>query len=399
MEDGPGSQAELIEELDRLRRAVAALEKSQAQSESERERLWQSQTRYEALVELAPDIIYCLDPDGKILFISRAVEALGYELDELLGRPFDLIVHPEDAGRERNRFIERRTGARAVRNIEVRLLTRKHGSRDHWLKDVAVTISARGLWNVPNHEIKRPDRRFLGTLGIARDITERRAIENELQTALQEKEILLLDTHHRVKNNLQLVSSLLSLQFETSKDKRGLDVLRESQDRIEAMALVHDQLYGSGDLVSIDMGRYTRSLVDHLSRSFGTPSVSHEVDAESVSLDLDAAIPCGLILNELWTNAVKYAFPGGRSGIISVSLRPSGPDDIELVVRDDGVGLPEDVDLENADTLGLRLVHLLVRQLKGDVRIDRMGGTTFRIIFPREKEKRPTHVKPEDPDR
>jgi len=399
VQDQRRTKKELIEELERLRRRTAELEESRAPSARAHEALQESQKRYQALVELAPDIIYCLDPEGNILHISRAVEALGYRVDELLGTPFEDIVHPDDRGTERNTFIERRTVARGARDFEVRLLTKNHGRRDHWLRDVAVTIGARGLWTVPDHQIKQPDKRFLGSLGMARDVTERKRAQKQVQTSLQEKEILLREIHHRVKNNLQFVSSLLSLQFETGKDKRGLDVLHESQDRIDSMALVHEQLCESEGLAGINMGEYIRNLVAHLSDSYGTPAISHKVDAEPVPLDLDAAVPCGLILNELWSNAVKHAFPDGRSGVISVGFRPAGQDNVELAVRDNGVGLPEGIDLQNTDSLGLRLVGLLVGQLKAAVELDRTGGTAVKITFPRKKEGRRDRVEPEDPGR
>ena len=400
MQDQRRTKKQLIEELEGLRRRIAEREESQVRAEGVEEALGESHKRYEALIELAPDIVYCLDPEGKILHVSRAVEALGYHIEELVGTPFEEIVHPDDRGTERNTFIERRTAARGARDLEVRLLARGGGHRDHWLRDVAVTINARGMWTVPDHEIKQPEKRFLGTLGIARDTTERKRAEKQLQRSLQEKEILLREIHHRVKNNLQLVSSLLSLQFETSKDKRGLDVLRESQDRIDSMALVHEQLYKSEGLARINMGQYIRNLVAHLSDSHGTPAISHEVDAEAVPLDLDAAIPCGLILNELWSNAVKHAFPDGRSGVISVGFRSAGQENVELVVRDDGVGLPGGMDLQHTDcSLGLKLVGLLVGQLKAAVELETVGGTAVRITFPREKERSGEHARPEDPDR
>ncbi len=204
-----------------------------------------------------------------------------------------------------------------------------------------------------------------------------------LQDSLEEKEVLLREIHHRVKNNMQIITSLLNLQSAYISDKKTVEMFKESQNRIRTMALIHEKLYKSKDLAKIDLKEYLRSLTTDLIQSYGEKvgRITFKVDAEDISLGIDTAIPCGLIINELISNALKYAFPDNRKGEIRVAFhRNKGK--VELIVADNGVGLPENINLESAESLGLRLVSILVRdQLHGTVHLERDGGTEFRIVF------------------
>jgi two-component sensor histidine kinase len=206
-------------------------------------------------------------------------------------------------------------------------------------------------------------------VGVARDITERRRGEEALRTSLREKEVLLKEIHHRVKNNLQVISSLLSLQSEYLKDEAMIKIFKESQNRVKSMALIHEKLYQSANLAEIDFSDYLRELTTQLFRSYsiGTHGVSLNVHAPQVLLAVDRAIPCGIIVNELVTNALKYAFPDSRGGRIDIDLHPVSDDQIRLAVRDNGVGFPADVDFETSDSLGLTLVRMLADQVQGQV--------------------------------
>ncbi len=217
-----------------------------------------------------------------------------------------------------------------------------------------------------------------------REISERKRAEEQLKTSLAEKEVLLKEVHHRVKNNLQVISSLLHLQSKQIKDPETLSIFLESQHRVRSMALVHERLYQSEDLSGVDAAEYFRDLVSYLHRSYGATSgqVSLNVDVAPVSLGIDVAIPCGLIISELISNALKHAFPDGRQGQILVYLRMGQDGRCTLVVSDDGIGLPEDLDLERTESLGLHLVNRLVAQLEGSIDLYRKGGTTHRITFP-----------------
>lgn len=216
-----------------------------------------------------------------------------------------------------------------------------------------------------------------------RDVTERRRTEDQLLLSVQEKEILLKEIHHRVKNNLQVVSSLLNLQSRHATSDAVRDLFRESQIRVRSMALIHEKLYKSKDLARIDFGQYVKSLSEYLYRSYVVNSdlIKLAIDIQDVQLGIDSAIPCGLIINELVSNAVKYAFPGGRRGEIRIRLHPTPDGARELVVADNGIGLPADLDIHQSATLGLQLVNSLVGQLRATLEVTSSGGTEFRLCF------------------
>jgi len=200
---------------------------------------------------------------------------------------------------------------------------------------------------------------------------------------LKEKEVLLKEIHHRVKNNLQIISSLLKLQADRVTDTQTLQILADSQVRVRSMALIHEKLYQSQSLAKIDIGEYVKSLAADLFRSYRHNfSVIHlKVQADEVELDLDRAVTCGLILNELMTNALKYAFPDGRNGTLWVELRANPGRILSLRVADDGVGIPANSEIRNAKSLGLQLVNSLVRQLDGKLELEHSKGTDFRVSF------------------
>jgi PAS domain S-box-containing protein len=224
------------------------------------------------------------------------------------------------------------------------------------------------------------------------DTTDRTVAEEKLAASLQEKEILLKEVHHRVKNNLQVVSSLLNLQSRHIADPRALAAFRACQHQVKSMALLHEKLYQSGDCSRIDFGTYLRTLMEHLFQSFGSRAAQVHclIDAPNVTLSLDTAIPCGLIVNELGSNALKYAFPGRARGEVrlQMSLEPDGL--YHLSFRDDGVGLPKDLDWRKAGSLGLQLVNQLTRQLRGTIEYHNGCGTEFHIAFQDSVPKQPS---------
>ena len=223
-------------------------------------------------------------------------------------------------------------------------------------------------------------------------LDEMRRAEDKIKASLQEKEVLLKEIHHRVKNNLQVIYSLLRLQSAHIKDEHDLEIFKESQNRVMSMAFVHEKLYQSEDLAMIDFAEYTRKLATSLFHSYAAypEIITLEINVEDVFLGIDNAIPCGLIINELVSNCLKHAFPRGKKGKICVALRSDrdlhAGDKFTLTVSDNGIGFPKGLDFRNADTLGLQLVTTLVKQLKGTIELDRDGGTKFKITFaPREK--------------
>jgi len=231
--------------------------------------------------------------------------------------------------------------------------------------------------------LKDEEGNVTGALSTARDITERKMAEERVRASLREKEVLLQEVHHRVKNNLQIVYSLLGLQSDYIKNKQALEVFRESQNRIKSMALIHEKLYQSKNFAEIDLTDYVNSLTTNLfhTHHIKPNAIRMRTDIRNVYLGLETAIPCGLIINELVTNALKYAFPNGNKGFIRVGLRLGSDKKYTLIVSDNGVGLPENVDIHNTKTLGLQLVDSLVEQLEGSIEIDRKKGSSFKIRF------------------
>jgi PAS domain S-box-containing protein len=220
-------------------------------------------------------------------------------------------------------------------------------------------------------------------------ILQQKRGRDQLRSSLDEKEVLLKEIHHRVKNNLQVVSSLLNLQSGYVRDQSDVEMFRESQNRIRSMALIHEKLYQSGNVSLVDFPQYARSLATTLFRSYRSDesNVSLEVDFGDVSLGIDAAVPCGLIINELLSNALKHAFPAGRGGKVTLGLRAQGGM-MRLTVKDDGIGFPRGLDLTRPESLGLQLVNTLVAQIGGVLEVDRSNGTEFRIAFAPTEERR-----------
>jgi two-component sensor histidine kinase len=222
------------------------------------------------------------------------------------------------------------------------------------------------------------------TLREWRHIMERRRVEEQLKISLREKEILLREVYHRVKNNLQLVSSLLSLEAASAEGKSAVDVLGECQGRVRAMALVHERLCQAETLTHIDFGELVRTLGEVLQHSVESPSsgVSFRLDTDPLFLELDRAVPCGLIVNELLSNCFKHAFPDGRGGEVVVTIRASEDGRVIIVVADDGVGIPGDFDAKSSDSLGIRLINALTRQLQATMEINGQKGTRVELSLP-----------------
>lgn len=242
-------------------------------------------------------------------------------------------------------------------------------------------------WAVP---ILGPNQEIQGAISVNQDITERKLAEKQIKASLAEKEILLQEIHHRVKNNLQIISSLLGFQSDTLHDERAIQAFQASRNRIQSMARIHEHLYGSEDLGHIQMASYIRELAQYIRRSYGRSDVRITVAVPDVVLDIEKATPCGLLINELVANAMEHAFsrpdaagPDRPADEVHIALRPR-EDKLELTVGDNGVGLPEDLEIESTQTLGLRLVEMLTRQLRATLEVDRERGkgTTFKVVFP-----------------
>jgi two-component sensor histidine kinase len=222
-------------------------------------------------------------------------------------------------------------------------------------------------------------------LGAVKDITARKLAEEALKASLNEKEVLLKEIHHRVKNNLQIISSLLSLQIERINDSNLLKEFHDYQNRVNTMAIIHEKLYQSENYSNIDFSDYITSLVEELTGNFSLTElpVSHELHLEKVNLTINQAIPCGLIINEVVTNSIKYAFPPDWKGVakITIALYQDSDNTITLQISDNGIGFPNEQYFYNAKTLGLSLIDLLTKQLNGTVMFDGKNGAAYTITF------------------
>jgi PAS domain S-box-containing protein len=299
--------------------------------------------------------------DGHWKRVNPAMTAaLGWSREELLAKSFLDIVHPDDLARS--------IAATADVGAGVPLASFEHRVR---CKDGSYRWIA---WNTAPY----PDEGLMYCVG--RDVTERHAADTALRTSLADRETLLREIHHRIKNNLEVIDSLLQLQARAVPDPRLRAALGDTSNRVHAIAEVHHLLHGSPDLASVSLRSYAEKLAGSLLEIFGDPSerVSITVEGPDLQLDLQRAIPAGLILNELLSNALKHAYPGARAGTVTVALGVDGPD-LELCVQDSGVGLP---DPPPEDSLGLQLVRVLAQQLRGSVTFERRAGTTVCVRFP-----------------
>jgi PAS domain S-box-containing protein len=305
---------------------------------------------------------------------AQAERLFGYRRDELLGRPVEILM-PE---RYRDSHLGHRAAYVAAPTARpmgagFRLSAR---TRDGGEFPVEISLSP----------LETEDETL--TIAGIRDVSERRRAEERLVTSLKEKETLLTEVHHRVKNNLQIVSSLMNLASAPITDPTARGVFRTSRHRIHAMAAIHDRLYRSQSFGRVDAGEYVTSLAGDLLRSYelAPARVALTTDVHHVLLSLDTAIPCGLIVNELVSNALEHAFPPPGRGTIHVGLREAPAGVCIVQVRDDGIGFPDDFDLQQVTSVGLRLVVALARQLGGTVSVQRAPGAEFTIRFPLEQE-------------
>ncbi|MDD8025421.1 MAG: PAS domain-containing protein [Acidobacteriota bacterium] len=323
----------------------------------------------ESIVENIPNMIFVKEAkDLRFIRFNKAGEdLLGVRREDLYGKTDRDFFPEEEAGFFQSKDREVLTKKALVDIPEETIQTRTHGPRTIHTKKIPLLDE----WGEPEY-----------LLGISEDITERKRDEDRLKTSLAEKEVLLREVHHRVMSNLQVITSLLRLQLAATGDESCRAFYRSTYGRIRTIAMVHEKLYASSDLSRIDFGDYVQELAVHLFQfhQVDPRKVRLTTNIEKVSLDVQTAIPCGLILNELIINALLHAFPDGRNGTIEVGLKIPAFGGFELSVADDGVSLPPEIDAASTPTLGLQVVHLLAEQIDGAVEVDRNGGTRIRIV-------------------
>jgi PAS domain S-box-containing protein len=332
-----------------------------------------SEAQFQRIAENAKDIIfrYRLKPAPGIDYLSPAVAQItGYSAEDMTANPelARTLISSEDRD-----VLEKIVKGEIEFGKMMVLRWKNREGRPIWIEQVHIPVfdSQGGLEAIE---------------GIARDITERNAAEEKIKESLKEKEILLKEIHHRVKNNLQVISSLLRLQAAYIRDPKAQDMFLETQNRIRSMALIHEKLYQSSDLEKVHFPDYIKMLAADLFKLYdaNTRHIGLTLDVEDISMDIGEAVPCGLIVNELLSNALKHGFPPGHAGkgMVKIGLCRTKGKELHLVVGDNGVGLPEALDLRSVTSLGLHLVRILAEdQLGGKIKVVRKNGTSFHIVF------------------
>ncbi|MEI6315445.1 MAG: PAS domain S-box protein, partial [Syntrophus sp. (in: bacteria)] len=332
--------------------------------------LLESELKYRLLIEHSSDVVFCVDQNGEYKFVNQVfASTFGKTPDYFLGKTF-WDIYPKEHADHRQAVSSRVFATGESQSVEV-----------------VVPLPDRTLYYIAKaNPVRDETGKVVLNLTHATDITARKQAEESIKESLLEKEVLLSEIHHRVKNNMQVISGLLDLQARSSGNPELTGMLNESQRRIRSMALVHEKLYGSKDFARIDLADYVRTLSNELLQfhKTGPGKIDLIIQTDSlVYVDINKAIPCGLILNELISNVLKHAVPGDGSGKLQITINETKNKEIEIFVRDNGFGLPDDVDINQPRTVGLYLVNGLVRkQLDGQIEVRRDNGTEFRIKFP-----------------
>jgi len=323
------------------------------------------------ILDLADDAIISVDDHQRIILYNQGAERIfGYSVQEVMGQLLNLLLPGRLHQIHRQHIADFKAGHVSARRMGDRseiLGRRKNGTEFPAEASISkVGVEGHNMYTV-----------------ILRDVSQRMAAEEKIRSSLREKEALLKEIHHRVKNNLQVVSSLLGLQSRVLTDEPTRKMFQESQNRIHSMALLHESLYQSNNLSRIDFPDYIRQLANHLFHSYGVAAerIHLRTDLEKLYLNLDAAVPCGLIINELVSNSLKYAFPDGRSGEVRIELHEHEDGMARLVVADNGIGLRSDIDWVTARSLGLRLVRTLAEQLGAKIEVKSQLGTEVQLTF------------------
>jgi PAS domain S-box-containing protein len=329
------------------------------------EALWESEGMASALLDAPTDLVSLVDTNGIIISANEAMaQRFGRPKDDLIGIcGWELV--PPDLARSRRVYFDQVVQSGEPRRFE----DQRQGT---WFDNVFYPVfDTHGKVSM--------------IALIARDITERKRMEEQIQASLREKEVMLGEIHHRVRNNLQVICALLDLQARSTQDEQASEALRETRLRVGSMALVHEQLYRASDLAQIDFAAYLQTLASNLFQAYqmAPGRVTLNLDVDNALLEVDKAIPCGFIVNELVTNALRHAFPVDRDGEneICIAFHRTAAGECELVVRDNGVGLPVDFQFPTRETIGMLLIGAYSRELKATVAWQSDGGTTCRVVF------------------
>ncbi len=348
------------------------------------------------ILDTSPDMVFAKDLKLRTIMCNRAfATAVGKKIEDILGK-----TDIENGWDSELVYGSPEKGIRGFENDDRQVL---NGQIVHNPSDPANVGDEIRIFDTNKLPLYDAQRRIVGVLGVAHDVTDRNNAEEQIKASLKEKNALLMETHHRVKNNMQVLSSLLYFHVGQLKDKQSIKVFKDAQNRIQSMAIIHDILYGSRHLSNIDFDQYVRVLADKLINSFGIcpDKIFFKIDISNVILEINRAVPLGLLVNELLTNSLKHAFPFNEIRVdstnsdheepekergkyeISLSLTPAPYNQTELIFCDNGVGIPKDLDIDTLDSIGLSLIKIIAEgQLKGKVTLDRsVKGVKFQIIF------------------
>lgn len=342
--------------------------------ESIKKTLLLANKKWDRTFNALPDLITIMDTEHRVVKVNQAMaDSMGVSPEKAIGKHCYEMVH----------------GTRCPIDTCPHTLLLVDGAQH---KAEIQEDNLGGFFLVTVSPIKDEEGKIVGSVHVARDITQRIKMENDLKKALKDKNMLMKEIHHRVKNNLTIMSSLLNLQSRYIEDESTRAIFKDSQSRVKTMALIHEKLYRSGNLKLLNMKEY----IEELSRDLSNIHLSNHdnvdlvLDLENIMLDVDTAIPLGLIINELLTNSVKHAFPENQKGTINVNFRKEEDGELLLEVKDNGKGLPSNFKIENSDSLGLRLIHSLTDQIHGQIEVDGSQGAHFSIKF-RERKKGEKH--------
>lgn len=355
------------EELDKFRIYGAAQDITELRrTETE---LQESEEKYRTLFESDPDFMFLLGLDGLVLDINfAAAKFLALSREEAIGKEIaKLGAFPEEDVLSLGKKFICSVKGQCPEKFQYKFYNNQGEYR--WVDSRFIPIEKDG--------------QIYSILAIATDITDRKIATDRLETSLKEKDVLLKEINHRVKNNMQIISSLLNLQIQyVEGDDLAVDVLKESQNRVRSMAMIHEKLFGTENFSEIKFNEYIQKIVSDLSYSYhiNEEKIKTKIEVDKINLNIETAIPCGLIISELVSNSFKHAFPNGREGEVKIILKKN---DIiyELIVSDDGIGFPEELDFKNTNSLGLKLVNILVSQVDGKISMTRNHGTKFKIKF------------------
>lgn len=337
--------------------------------------LKQSEQKFRTLVSNIPGAVYrTIEKDWTVGFVSDGIELItGYPASDFIHnhvRSLIGLIHPDDL------FAIQQTVDRVIADRVDTVFT-------HEYRIVAADGSTKWIFD-RGQSVFDESGNYLHDDGILFDISDRKRAEADLQVSIKEKELLLKELHHRVKNNLQIISSIFSLQSQHVDNPEIRSILRESQNRISSIALIHEKLYQSDTIANLNLAEYIETLAINLFTSYGISSkdIRLNLNVCDVYLNIDTAIPCGLIINELVSNCLKHAFLDRASGEVSITLSVLSEGVLNLKVHDNGIGIPENLDIKKVSSLGLSLVDALVFQIKGELSMSNQNGAVFQIIFP-----------------